>query len=181
MPKQRKTQVKPSMRWSWMNCFISSKKELTQTKENVYITLAVTRNPRQIVGFTVTPARSTEQMQELIDSSPAAEDYYSDGYSLYRELSYWGVHTVAPGKSQTYTVEGINADLRRYIPGLARRSRCFYRLIDTLVAVMKIFVAAYNRFGEYKSKHQMLANHKASSKSRLHKYAELPLALINFI
>ena len=90
------------------------------------ITLAVTRNPRKIVGFTVTQARSTEQMQGLIDSSPAAGTYYSDGYSLYRELSYWGTHTVAPGKSETYTADGINADLRRYIPGAARRNRCFY-------------------------------------------------------
>jgi IS1 family transposase len=61
-------------------------------------------------------------MQELIDSSPPAETYYSDGYSLYQELSYWGVHIVAPGKSQTYTVESINADLRRYLPGAARRT-----------------------------------------------------------
>jgi hypothetical protein len=45
---------------------------------------------------------------------------------------------------------------------------------------MKVFVFAYNRFGEYKSKHQKLANHKATSQSRLHKYTELPRALINF-
>jgi hypothetical protein len=120
-------------------------------------------------------------MQGLIDSSPAAETYYSDGYSLYNDLCYWGVHTVAPGKSETYTVEGVNADLRRYIPGAARRSRCFYRRIDTFFAVMKLFVAAYNRFGEYKSKHQVLAAHKPTSKSRLHKYAELPLALIDVL
>jgi IS1 family transposase len=132
------------------------------------------------VGFTVTETRSVGQMQELIDSSPSAETYYSDGYSLYQELSYWGVHIVAPGKSQTYTVESINADLRRYLPGAARRSRCFYRRLDTFMMVMKLFVAAYNRFGEYKSAHQKPANHKSTSRSRLHKFAELPLALIDF-
>lgn len=125
--------------------------------------------------------RSVEQMRGLIDSSPPAETYYSDGYSLYHELCYWGTHIVAPGKSQTYTVEGVNADLRRYLPGTARRSRCFYRRIDSLLAVLKIFVFAYNRFGEYKAKHQVLPIHKPSSKSRLHKYAELPLALIDFL
>jgi hypothetical protein len=119
-------------------------------------------------------------MQGLIDSSPAAGTYYSDGYSLYYDLCYWGVHIVAPGKSATYTVEGINSDLRRYIPGAARRSRCFNRRIDTLFAVIKVFVFAYNRFGEYKAKYQKLANHKSTSQSRLHKYTELPLALINF-
>lgn len=159
---------------------IHPKNELTEAKENVCITLAVTRNPRQIVGLTVTLSRSVEQMQGLLDSSPAAETYYSDGYSLYLDLCCWGVHTIAPGKSQTYTVEGVNADLRRYIPGAARRSRCFYRRLDTLVAVVKIFATAYNRFGAYKSKYQVLATHNPSSKSRLHKFAELPLALINF-
>lgn len=157
------------------------KKELTNTKENVYITLAVTREPRKIVGFSVTSSRSVEQMQGIIDSSPAAEIYYSDGYLMYNSLCYWGVHIVAPGKSETYTVEGVNADLRRYIPGAARRSRCFYRRIDTLVAVMKVFVTAYNRFGEYKLKNRALVNHRPSSNSRLHKYAELPLAFIDFL
>jgi IS1 family transposase len=145
------------------------------------VTIAVTRDPRKIVGFTVTNTRSIEQMQGLIDSSPAASTYYSDGYFLYNELSYWGAHTVAPGKSETYTVEGVNADLRQYIPGLARRKRCFYRSIDTLSAVMRVFVAAYNRFGEYKAKHQALAVHKKQSKSRLHKFAELPRGLVSFL
>jgi hypothetical protein len=120
-------------------------------------------------------------MQGLIDSSPAAENYFSDGYSLYRELCYWGVHRVAPGKSQTYTVEGVNADLRHYISGLARRRRCFYRRIETLAAVLQVFAAAYNKFGEYKTAHRVLVAHKPSSHSPLHKYKELPLALIDFL
>lgn len=120
-------------------------------------------------------------MQGIVDCSPAALTYHSDGYLMYNSLCYWGAHIVAPGKRETYTVEGINADLRRYIPGAARRSRCFYRRIDTLAAVMKIFVTAYNRWGLYKSKLQSLVEHKSSSFSRLHKYAELPLAFIDFL
>jgi len=154
---------------------------MTETKENIYITLSITREPRQIVGFTVTESRSVEQMQGLIDSSPAAGTYYSDGYSMYRDLCYWGVHIVAPRKSQTYTVEGVNSDLRRYIAGFARRSKCFYRKVETVKAILTVFVSAYNRFGEYKSKHQVLARHKPTSTSRLHKFADLPLALIDFI
>jgi transposase-like protein/IS1 family transposase len=156
------------------------KKSDKETKENVYVTLAVTRNPRKIVGFTVTLSRSVEQMRGLVDSSPAANTYYSDGFKIYNEISYWGCHIVAPGKSETYTVEGVNSDLRHYIPGLARRRKCFYRSLDTLYAVMKLFVYAYNRFGEYKAKHQKLASHRPESKSRLHKYAELPLGLTAF-
>jgi len=154
---------------------------MTETKENIYISLAVTRNPRQIVGFTVTESRSVTQMQGLIDCSPTAETYYSDGFLMYRDLCYWGVHIVAPQKSQTYTVEGVNSDLRRYIAGFARRSKCFYRKIETIRAILTVFVAAYNRFGEYKSKHQVLARHKPTSTSRLHKYSDLPLGLIDFI
>jgi hypothetical protein len=46
---------------------------------------------------------------------------------------------------------------------------------------MRVFVAAYNRFGEYKAKHQALAVHKKESKSRLHKFAELPRGLVSFL
>jgi hypothetical protein len=45
---------------------------------------------------------------------------------------------------------------------------------------MRVFVAAYNRFGEYKAKHQALAVHKKQSESRLHKFAELPRGLVSF-
>ena len=45
---------------------------------------------------------------------------------------------------------GGNADLRHYIPVLARRSRCFARTLETLQAVVEVFVGAYNRFGAAK-------------------------------
>ena len=154
---------------------------MTPTRENVYIILAVTRQPRQIVGLEVTPSRTIEQIQGIIDSSPAAQSYYSDGYLMYRDISYWGKHTVAPGKSQTYTVEGVNADLRHYIAGLARRRRCFYRSIETLRAVLRVFVNAYNKFGAMKARWQRPATHKPTSASRLHKYTDLPFALIDFL
>lgn len=60
-------------------------------------------------------------------------------------------------KNDTFTVEGVNADLRHYIPTLARHSRCFPRKLDNLQAVLAVFVRAYNRFGLqkylYRSKH----------------------------
>jgi IS1 family transposase len=154
---------------------------MTATRENVYVMLAVTREPRKIVASKVTVSRTVEQIQEMIDSSPAAETYYSDGYLLYQDVSYWGKHIIAPGKSQTYTVEGVNADLRHYLSGLARRKRCFYRRIETLIAVLRVFVDAYNRFGAIKAMCQRLAVHKPSSTSRLHKYSDLPFGLIDFL
>lgn len=154
---------------------------MTAARENVYIMLAVTRQPRRIVAFKVTASRTTEQIQGMIDSSPAAETYYSDGYWMYRDVLYWGKHMVAPGKSQTYTVEGVNADLRHYLSGLARRKRCFYRSIETLIAVLRVFVNAYNRFGAMKAICQRLAVHKPTSTSRLHKYSDVPFGLIDFL
>ena len=57
-----------------------------------------------------------------------------------------GVHTSLKNKSQTYPVEGVNSDLRHYIPALHRRSKCFFRSLDTMKAVFKIFVLAFNKF-----------------------------------
>ena len=39
-------------------------------------------------------------------------------------------HTALKNKSPTYTVEGVNSDLRHYIPALHRRFACFFRSIE---------------------------------------------------
>ncbi|MBN8594841.1 MAG: IS1 family transposase [Anaerolineae bacterium] len=50
-----------------------------------------------------------------------------------------------PDKSQTFRVEGDNAELRHYLARLARRSRCFSRCIQALRRAIKLFVFAWNR------------------------------------
>ena len=72
--------------------------------------------------------------------------YYSDAYSAYAEVCYEGIHTSLKNKSQTYTVKSVNSDLRHYIPALHRRSECLFRSIETINAVFKIFVNAFNKF-----------------------------------
>lgn len=47
-------------------------------------------------------------------------------------------------KSQTYSVEGTNADLRHYLARLTRRSRCFSRCIHALTRAVDPFVRFYN-------------------------------------
>jgi IS1 family transposase len=85
----------------------------TETRENVYVMTMVSREPRQIIGFDV--AR---------DKSPEAERYCRDGYLGYVDVIYPGNHIRnIHDESNTFTVEGVNADLRHYIPILARRSR----------------------------------------------------------
>jgi hypothetical protein len=51
----------------------------------------------------------------------------------------------SPDKSQTYLVEGDNAELRHYLARLARRSRCFSRCLVALTRSIKLFVYAWNR------------------------------------
>ncbi len=106
----------------------------------------VSREKRQIIGYDIAYDKSSERIQRLLDKSPTAEHYYSDAYSAYSEVCYYGTHMLLKNKSETYTVEGINSDLRNYIAPLHRESKCFFRLIDTAKAVLKIFVHAFNKF-----------------------------------
>jgi IS1 family transposase len=147
------------------------RKPRTETRENVYILAMVSRNPRQIVGFDVAFDKSRERIQEMVDSSSSvASSYCTDGYLGYVDVVYPGKHIRnIRDKSHTYTVEGVNADLRHYIPVLARRSRCFARSLDTLRAVMEVFVDAYNQFGAAKSAYR-----------RIRKNGELPFALVDY-
>ena len=73
-------------------------------------------------------------------------------------------------KSDTFTVEGVNADLRHYIPILTRRSRCFARKIETLRAVLEVFADAYNQFGQAKYLYR-----------QKRKLGEPPFSLLDFL
>ncbi len=82
----------------------------------------------------------------MIEHRSPATAYYSDAFALYERLVYYpGHHAVAPGKSQTYSVEADNAELRHYLARLSRKSRCFSRSIDALRRAVKLFVYAWNR------------------------------------
>ena len=147
-------------------------KSNTETRANVYVLTMVSRNPRQIVGFDVAWDKSPTRIQTIVDSAPDAEYYCTDGDLAYIHIAYPGRHIRnVRNKDDTFTVESVNADLRHYIPILARRSRCFARKIETLYAVIDVFVEAYNRFGEAKSKFRR----GRSSKSR-----ELPFSVLDF-
>ena len=92
-------------------------------KNKIYVITLVSREKRQIVGYDIAFDKSREKIQKLVDRSPKADHYYSDAYSAYSEICYYGTHTALKNKSQTYTVEGVNSDLRHYIPALHRRSK----------------------------------------------------------
>ena len=112
----------------------------------------MTRKPRQIVGFDVAYDKNEKRIQKIVDSSIKAKHYYSDANSSYQGVSYGGEHFFFRDKSHTFTVEGINSDIRKYIAALHRRSKCFFRSLETFNIVMRVFVYAYNNFGKFKLK-----------------------------
>ena len=156
----------------------------TQTRENIYVIAMISREPRQIVSFGVTTSKAAEELQKVVDRAPQAQRYYTDGYHGYCDVDYWGKQHVRNmyDKRDTHNVESVNADLRHYISGLARRSRCFYRRIETLEAVVSVFVDAYNKFGAAKLKYRIPTQHKSDPANRhLHKYRELPFSILDFL
>ena len=91
----------------------------------------------------------------MVDAAPEAKEYCTNKYLdvIFPGKHIYDIHN----KNDTFTVEGVNVDLRHYIPTLARRSRCFPRKLENLQAVLAVFVQVYNRFGfqkeRYRSRH----------------------------
>lgn len=119
----------------------------------VFLATIVNRKTRGIFAWDVLQERLYETMQPLVDSVfslvPGVHQFYSDGFITYQQLVYRqgkrvAKHDVAPGKEQTYTVEGTNADLRCYVPALDRRGRCFPRHIEKFRSIVRLFVTCYN-------------------------------------
>jgi IS1 family transposase len=106
--------------------------------------------------------RTPEVLQSVIDRAPHAPRYYSDAALVYRELSYWGTHTSMYNKSETYSVEAVNADLRHYLARLGRRSRCFSRCIHALRRAVDLFVRCYNARQLRKRKYPQYPAHLAA-------------------
>jgi IS1 family transposase len=150
---------------------------------NIYIMTMISRNPRQIVGFAADKSVNKTALQWIADNAPTARNYYTDGCPVYCDVIYGGKHRRnVRDKKDTHNIESTNSDLRQYLAGLARRSKCFYRSRETLIAVLSVFVNAYNKYGEYKAKNRKPVKHRALNPSKhLHKYKELPLSIIDSV
>ena len=111
----------------------------------------VDRKTRCILGWAVVWVRTQEAIQLMIDDAPKAKWYYSDGFDAYKRLWYhFGRYEVSQGKSETYSVEGDNAELRHYLARLARKSRCFSRCPYALQCALRLFVYCFNSRQLYK-------------------------------
>ena len=96
--------------------------------------------------------RSWAVLQPYVDALAPAERYCTDEFGVYSEL-VWPAsasggnssYVISHSKEETYTIEGVNADLRTYLGRLKRRSRCFTRSIEALRRAVRLFVWHYNR------------------------------------
>ena len=134
--------------------FIKDRKS-TEHGVNTYVMTMISRVPRQIVAFAVDSSKSQFLIEQMVASVPPAKYYFTDGYYGYSNVDFPGLHKPNfHNKNDTYLIESTNADLRHYISGLHRRSRIFYRTLETFRAVLSVFINAYNKFGEYKLKYK---------------------------
>ena len=105
----------------------------------------------------------SKTIQRMVDAAPEAEYYCTDGYQGYLDVVFPGKHIYnVHNKNDTFTVEGVNADLRHYIPTLVRKSRCFPRKLENL--------QAYNCFGMQKDRYRSM-----------HPGASVPFSLFDFL
>jgi insertion element IS1 protein InsB len=99
-------------------------------------------------------------MQDILYETVQGNSYYSDLHLGYQTVLYWpAIHYPMPDKSETYSVEGDNAELRHYLARLARRSRCFSRCEKALRKAVKIFVFAFNGRQLYKQQYPQYPAH----------------------
>ncbi len=91
----------------------------------------------------VVKERTSANIQACLEQAPQAQQYYSDAFPVYDMLYYSAPYELCLDKSETYSVEAVNADLRHYLK--TRTSRCFSRCLYALKCAIHIFVFCYNQ------------------------------------
>ena len=121
----------------------------------------VDRGTRRVLAWGVVYERDWGSLQRLVTDAPDARRYFSDGFAAYAQLMYpaGSAYRAVLDKSQTYSVEGDNAELRHYLARLGRRSRCFSRCLWALTRAVALFVYAWNRRQAFKRRHPKLPAH----------------------
>jgi hypothetical protein len=120
----------------------------------------VDRATRCILNWRVALQVSEDVLQDALDDVPQADWSFSDLLPAYEGLLYYpGLHLSLPDKSQTYSVEGDNAELRHYLARLARKSRCFSRCIKALRAALRLFAYCWNRRQLYRKRFPTYSAH----------------------
>lgn len=89
--------------------------EIEQQKNRLYLMTFVNRRTRCILSWRVVDERTGAVIQAMIHESVQARTYFSDAFEAYQTALYWPAeHYPMHDKSQTFSVEGDNAELRHY-------------------------------------------------------------------
>ena len=119
----------------------------------------VDRASRCFLSWRIVSNRDQWVAQDMVGEA-AARHYFSDQYHIYLELHYpEAQHEARSDKSQTYSVEANNSELRHYLARLVRRSRCFSRSLDALRAHVKLFIHVWNRRQLYRRQYPTYPSH----------------------
>ena len=112
------------------------------------------RTTRWIVIWQLSATRIFEVLQQVVDAAVHAQHYFSDGFPCYAEVYYHGAtYQALPNKSQTYSVEGMNAELRHYLARLHRRTRCYSKSLKALRRAIALFVRAWHHCQLFRRAH----------------------------
>ena len=143
----------------------------------MYVIAVISRKKREFMGLGAFWNKSAQTMETLVQPYPSADIYFGDGNPTFKIMDFYpGRFKQSHRKDDTYTVEGSYADLRHFIPRLRRQSRCFYRKIETLNAVLNLLAYGYNRFSQWKHHNQIPVKHKSpfpNPKLRRFRYPKL--------
>ena len=86
------------------------RKARSETRENAYVMTMISREPRQIVGFSAAADKSPERIQKIVDSVPEVKYCCTDGYLGYIDVVYPGEHIRnVHNKNNTFTVEALHS------------------------------------------------------------------------
>jgi hypothetical protein len=98
------------------------------------------------LGWAVERTRIFEVIQPLVDHAVRAKQYFSDGFPSYADVYYHGAtYQALLDKSQTYSAEGDNAELRHHLARLHRSTRCYSKCVRALQQALAFFVETWNR------------------------------------
>ena len=92
------------------------------------------------MSWDVVKERTSDAVQACLDRAPQARQYYGNAFPVYDTLYYGAPNELRNDKKETYSVEGVNAELRHYLKHLARRSRCFSRCPYALTCAIRLLV-----------------------------------------
>jgi len=164
--------------WHFVN-----KRPRTETRENVYVNVLMSREPRQIISITASYTKPAVDFQKVVNTAGYFYQCNTDVNFTYQDVIYPNKHKQNSwDKSDTHNIESVNADLRTYIPGLRRRCRCFHRNIKILNAMLQIFASVYNKFGEAKFLHRKKLIEQYGMSAKLwNYYKDPPMSLFDFV